>query len=141
MSRQMNLPQISKILQEFEKESSMMDLKGEMMSDAIDDVMEDEGGEGTEEAEGDRILEEVLAEIGISVGQQVRIFPWSFSSHALSRAVTHVNWNDDSWEMLRQLRHLRRYPNQGERRPYRWEKVALHHRLAVVERSMISKRD
>lgn len=72
MSRQMNLPQISKILQEFEKESSMMDMKEEMMSDSIDDVMEDDNGENEEEVEGERILEEVLAEIGISVGQQVR---------------------------------------------------------------------
>lgn len=69
MSRQMNLPQIQKILQDFEKESSQMDMKEEMMGDAIDDVME-EDGEGEEE-EGDRILDEVLAEIGISVGQQV----------------------------------------------------------------------
>jgi hypothetical protein len=71
MSRQMNLPQIQRILQDFEKESSQMDMKEEMMGDSIDDAMEDEGGEGEEE-EGDRILEEVLAEIGISVGQQVR---------------------------------------------------------------------
>lgn len=41
------------------------------MGDAIDDAMEDDVGE-TEEEEGDRILEEVLAEIGVSVGQQVR---------------------------------------------------------------------
>lgn len=70
MSRQMNLPQITKILQEFEKESSMMDMKEEMMGEAIDDTMEDEGEMGEEE-EGDKILEEVLAEIGVSVGQQL----------------------------------------------------------------------
>ncbi|GAA5903731.1 ESCRT-III subunit protein DID4 [Sporobolomyces salmoneus] len=70
MSRQMNLPQITKILQDFEKESSMMDMKEEMMGDAIDDTMEDQEGEGEEE-EGDKILEEVLAEIGVSVGQQL----------------------------------------------------------------------
>lgn len=71
MSRQMNLPQIQRILQEFERESSMMDMKEEMMGESIDDAMEDDVGE-TEEEEGDRILEEVLAEIGVSVGQQVR---------------------------------------------------------------------
>lgn len=71
MSRQTNLPQIQRILQQFEQESSMMDMKEEMMGDAIDDAMEGEEGE-TEEEEGDRILEEVLAEIGVSVGQQVR---------------------------------------------------------------------
>jgi charged multivesicular body protein 2A len=83
MSKQMNLPQIQRILQDFEKESSMMDMKEEMMSDSIDDVMEDEG-EG-EEAEEDRILDEVLAEIGISVGQQVSYFvlhpAYSSNSH------------------------------------------------------------
>jgi len=73
MSRQMNLPQIQKILQDFEKESSMMDMKEEMMGEAVDDVMEDNDGE-MEEEEGDRILEEVLAEIGVSVGQQVTSF-------------------------------------------------------------------
>ena len=41
MSRQTNLPQIQRILMEFEKESSMMDMKEEMMGDAIDDAMED----------------------------------------------------------------------------------------------------
>lgn len=53
MSRTMNLPQISKILQDFERESSAMDMKEEMMSDTIDDVMDDEGE--TEEEESDAI--------------------------------------------------------------------------------------
>lgn len=79
MSRQMNLPQIQRILQEFERESSMMDMKEEMMGESIDDAMEDDVGE-TEEEEGDRILDEVLAEIGVSVGQQVRSVLCSFLS-------------------------------------------------------------
>ncbi|KAI5475519.1 SNF7 family protein, charged multivesicular body protein 2A [Pseudohyphozyma bogoriensis] len=70
MSRQMNLPQIQRILTEFERESSQMDMKEEMMGESIDDVMEDGEGEGEEE-QSDKILEEVLAEIGISVGQQL----------------------------------------------------------------------
>lgn len=41
----MNLPQIQKILQEFEKQSEIMDMKEEIMNDAIDDAMEDEGDE------------------------------------------------------------------------------------------------
>ncbi|GAA5907930.1 hypothetical protein JCM6882_001530 [Rhodosporidiobolus microsporus] len=83
MSRQMNLPQIQRILQEFEKESSMMDMKEEMMGDAIDDAMDDEVGE-TEEEEGDRILDEVLAEIGVSVGQQLGEAPTSVPATSLS---------------------------------------------------------
>jgi charged multivesicular body protein 2A len=45
MNKQMNLPQIQKILQEFEKQSEIMDMKEEMMNDAMDDAMEDEGDE------------------------------------------------------------------------------------------------
>lgn len=43
--RQMNLPQIQRILQEFEKQSDVMDMKEEIMNDAIDDAMEDEADE------------------------------------------------------------------------------------------------
>lgn len=56
---------------DFERESSTMDMKEEMMSDAVDDAMEDEDeGEG-EEAEGDKILKEVLDEIGMGMNDAV----------------------------------------------------------------------
>lgn len=42
---QMNLPQVQRILQEFEKQSEVMDMKEEIMNDAIDDALEDEGDE------------------------------------------------------------------------------------------------
>ena len=35
----MNLPQIQKIMQEFEKQSEIMDMKEEMMNDVMDDAM------------------------------------------------------------------------------------------------------
>jgi len=63
MNRGLNLPQIQRIMNEFEKENSMMDMKEEMMSDAVDDVMDDEAED--EEEEGDKILKEVLDEIGV----------------------------------------------------------------------------
>lgn len=69
MSRTMNLPQISKILQDFERESSAMDMKEEMMGDTIDDIMDDEGE--TEEEESDKILKQVLDELGVNMSQQV----------------------------------------------------------------------
>jgi len=48
-----------------------MDMKEEMMSDAVDDAMDDEDeGEG-EEAEGDKILKEVLDEIGMGMNDAV----------------------------------------------------------------------
>ncbi|KAJ9125831.1 hypothetical protein QFC24_002615 [Naganishia onofrii] len=87
MNRSLNLPQIQRIMNEFEKESATMDMKEEMMSDAVDDVMDDEAeGEGEEE-EGDKVLREVLDEIGISMGQMLGETP----DHALSAPATLSN--------------------------------------------------
>ncbi|KAH9459312.1 hypothetical protein Pst134EA_019465 [Puccinia striiformis f. sp. tritici] len=60
----------SKILMDFEKESSVMDMKEEMMNDAVDDAMEDNEDE-TEEEESDKILQEVLDDIGINLSHQL----------------------------------------------------------------------
>ena len=76
MNRSMNIVAVQRILQEFERESSAMDMKDEMMSDAVDDAMgdaeADEMGEGVGEGEAsDAILREVLDEIGVDMSQQV----------------------------------------------------------------------
>lgn len=71
MNRGLNLPNIQKIMNDFEKESSMMDMKEDMMSDAVDEVMDQEEDE---EEEGDKILKEVLDEIGVQLSQQVCLF-------------------------------------------------------------------
>ena len=70
MNRGLNLPAIQRIMNEFEKENSMMDMKEDMMSDAVDEVMDEDENE---EEEGDKILKEVLDEIGVSLSQQVKI--------------------------------------------------------------------
>jgi len=44
----------------------MVDMKEEMMSDAVDDELEDE------EEESDKILKQVLDDIGVGISQQVR---------------------------------------------------------------------
>ncbi|KAF9562130.1 vacuolar sorting protein DID4 [Agrocybe pediades] len=72
MNRGLNLPSIQRIMNDFEKESSMMDMKEEMMSDAVDDVMDDED---EEEEEGDKILKQVLDEIGVDLSQQLTDAP------------------------------------------------------------------
>ncbi|KAF9533337.1 Snf7-domain-containing protein [Crepidotus variabilis] len=72
MNRGLNLPSIQRIMNDFEKESSMMDMKEEMMSDAVDDVMDEEEDE---EEEGDKILKEVLDEIGVDLSQQLSETP------------------------------------------------------------------
>lgn len=70
MNRGLNLPSIQRIMNEFEKESATMDMKEEMMADAVEDVMDNE--EEEEEEEGDKILKEVLDEIGVGLQQQVK---------------------------------------------------------------------
>lgn len=71
MNRSMNLPAVQKIMREFERESAAMDMKDEMMGDAIDEAMDDDAEGVGEEEEGDAILKEVLDEIGVGLNQQV----------------------------------------------------------------------
>lgn len=67
MNKQMKLPEIQKIMMEFEKQSEIMDMKGEMMEDAIDDVMGDED----DEEESDAIVNQVLDELGLQLTDQI----------------------------------------------------------------------
>jgi charged multivesicular body protein 2A len=67
MNKQINLPQINKIMMNFEKESELMDIKEEMMNDAIDNVMEEED----DEEESENIVNQIFDEIGISLNQEL----------------------------------------------------------------------
>jgi len=71
MNRQMNLPQLSKIAMEFERETDMMDQRQEMMDDAIEDGM----GEDEAEEESDEIVSKVFDEIGIDLNNQLGAAP------------------------------------------------------------------
>lgn len=70
MNRRINLPNMQKIMNEFEKENMMFDMKEEMMSDVMDEVNYEEG----DEEETDEIVNKVLDEIGINLSQSVKIF-------------------------------------------------------------------
>lgn len=59
----MNLPEIQKIMMEFEKQSEIMDMKEEMMDDAIDSAL----GDDDDEDESDKVVKEVLDELGIEL--------------------------------------------------------------------------
>ncbi len=84
-----------------------MDMKEEMMSDAVDDVMDDEDeGEG-EEAEGDKVLREVLDEIGVGYGQMVRShFPCASKSCSCKSVISP---SSEKLQTSTQLQ-LQRYP-------------------------------
>ncbi|XP_014508279.1 vacuolar protein sorting-associated protein 2 homolog 1 [Vigna radiata var. radiata] len=67
MNRQMNLPSLQKILQEFEYQNDRMELITEVMGDTIDDAFE--GDE--EEEETEELVNQVLDEIGININQEL----------------------------------------------------------------------
>merc|ERR1719420_693904 len=71
MNKQMKLPEIQKIMQEFEKQSEIMDMKEEMMSDVIDDALGDED----DEEESDAIVTQVLDELGLQLSDQLTGLP------------------------------------------------------------------
>merc|ERR1719225_1829979 len=71
MNKQMKLPEIQKIMMEFEKQTEIMDMKEEMMSDVIDDAMGDE----EDEEESDAIVTQVLDELGLQLTDQMAAVP------------------------------------------------------------------
>ncbi|KAI1720123.1 snf7 domain-containing protein [Ditylenchus destructor] len=81
MNQQLNLPQIQKIMSEFEKQSEIMDMKEEMMDDAVNDAI----GEGDEETESEQIVQQVLDELGIEMGGQLNNIPVADSSIGTSK--------------------------------------------------------
>jgi charged multivesicular body protein 2B len=54
-------------MQEFGKASTHMEMSEEMMSDALDDILNESG----DEEEGDSIVQQVLDEIGIDISSKV----------------------------------------------------------------------
>lgn len=77
MNRGLNLPAITKIMNDFEKESSMMDMKEESMSEAVDMLDEED-----EEEETDEVLNQVLDEIGINLAQQLTDAPTGIAAQS-----------------------------------------------------------
>lgn len=108
MNKQMNLPALQRIAMEFEKENDIMDQRQEMMDDAIDDVtgLEDE-------EEGEEVVNQVLDEIGIDLGQSV-------SYLAQGRSFVHANSRCSSARRLKVCRAKR------------FRKAELHRLSAVV---------
>ena len=71
MNKKMNLPALSKIMQEFMKENERSELTQEMMGDAIDDAME-EPGSAEEEA---NLVSQVFDELGINALDATPVTP------------------------------------------------------------------
>merc|ERR1712172_48307 len=108
MNKQMKLPEIQKIMMEFEKQSEIMDMKGEMMEDAIDDVM------GDDEDESDAIVNQVLDELGLQLNDKLGDAPvgtGTLASTAAAKNKTAVAAgavDDDDVDLQARLDDLRR---------------------------------
>lgn len=110
MNKQMNLPQIQRIMQEFEKQSDIMDMKEEMMNDVIDDVIGDE----EDEEESDQVVAQVLDELGVQLNQKLSDIPTANSTLSSTKTntkqpVAAEGGNDDAdADLQARLENLRR---------------------------------
>jgi len=71
MNKAVNVSKLQEILMEFEKQNEISELQGEMMEDAMDDAMETEDGAEEE----DKIVDQVLAELGLDAVNQIQEAP------------------------------------------------------------------
>lgn len=109
MNKQMKLPQIQQIMREFEKQSEMMDMKEEMMNDAVDDAMGDED----DEDESDAIVTQVLDELGLQMADQLSELPTpkdqvSASGSKQQPAAVAAGASDADADLEARLENLRR---------------------------------
>ncbi|KAM0827564.1 hypothetical protein ACQ4PT_068125 [Festuca glaucescens] len=68
---QMDPAKQMKVMQEFQKQSAQMDMTNEMMSDSIDNILDDDQAE----EETDELANQVLDEIGVDVASQLSSAP------------------------------------------------------------------
>lgn len=71
VNAQMNPAQLQQTLQNFEMESSKMDMKEEMMNDTLESILDESG----DEEEQDAIVNQVLDEIGIEISGKMAEAP------------------------------------------------------------------
>uniref|UniRef100_A0A0K0DZZ5 Vacuolar protein sorting-associated protein 2 n=1 Tax=Strongyloides stercoralis TaxID=6248 RepID=A0A0K0DZZ5_STRER len=71
MNSQMNLPQIQKIMIDFEKESDIVNMKGDILNDVVDDTV----GDVDESEESEGIVNKILDELGIQTRNELNNLP------------------------------------------------------------------
>lgn len=68
-NKKMNLKTMQAILYDFDKNMEIMDMKTELINDAVDDAVEIDN----EEAETDNVVSQILDEIGLTVSESVNL--------------------------------------------------------------------
>ncbi|ORZ39628.1 hypothetical protein BCR44DRAFT_1426914, partial [Catenaria anguillulae PL171] len=91
---------VQKTMMEFDKVNSEMEMKEEIMNDAIDNIMDEE----EDELEGEEILAAVLDEIGIEVSAAL---PSAGKSALGSKQAEQVDVDDEAEQMLKRLDALK----------------------------------
>lgn len=90
MNKAVDVKSISKMLQQFEKENAKSEMMQEVMGDAIDDAMYEEGNADEE----DQIVQQVLDEIGINFDGDIPTVPskvgYANNAAGVSNAATPV---------------------------------------------------
>ncbi|KAK4469089.1 hypothetical protein MN116_006677 [Schistosoma mekongi] len=71
MNSTMQLPQLQRIMMEFERQTETMEMKEEIMSDAIDSAI----GEPDDLEDSEAVVEKVLEELGIDLNAQLSNLP------------------------------------------------------------------
>ncbi|EEB09292.1 vacuolar sorting protein Did4 [Schizosaccharomyces japonicus yFS275] len=66
MNRSANLPALTRITQQFERENDMMEQRQDMIDEQFEEGLEDE-----DEEEADELVDQVLDEIGVSLSQDL----------------------------------------------------------------------
>ena len=83
MNRQLNLPALQNIMREFERQNERMDVTSEVMGDTIDGAFEEEG----EQEESEDLVNQVLDEIGCTLGSQLVDAPMAKEKSAVQAPV------------------------------------------------------
>ena len=80
MNKQIQLPELQKIMAEFERENERADITQEAIGDTLDDAF----AEDTTAEEEDKIVKQVLDELGVSMGDAVPEAPETAPQPAVS---------------------------------------------------------
>lgn len=78
MNKAVDAPAINKMMAEFEKENMKSEMMQEIMGEMMDDAMEQEG----DSEEQDKIVSQVLDEIGVSFGEEIPDAPMGAGTKA-----------------------------------------------------------
>lgn len=102
MNKSMNLPGLQRIAMEFERENDIMEQRQEMMEDAVEDGMDMDA-----EDESDEIVNQVLDEIGVDLRQSLTDAPSDITEATSEKRQAQAIGADDN-DLQARLDSLRR---------------------------------